>query len=75
LKRSSAKTRLFQVSFLPNIPIIIALIILAFAPFFILNNEEGISNTTAGYALYLIIIGVLGKIILFLTIKQPAENN
>jgi len=71
---NSAKSTLFHLSFVPNIPIIFALIILASAPFFILQNDEGFANTFAGYALYLLIVGVLGKIMIFLISKNNHEK-
>jgi hypothetical protein len=40
-----------------NLPVIIAL------PFFLLQNEQEIANQTAGYAYYLLIVGILWKII------------
>ena len=69
-----SKVAALHVHFLPTYPIIIALIILASAPFLILNNEDGIANTIAGYALYLLLVGVLGKIILFLIRHEPDEK-
>jgi len=46
-----------------NLPIIIALVLLISAPFLILQNEEDIANQIAGYAYYLLIVGILWKII------------
>ena len=74
LKTNSGKATLFRVSFLPNFPIIIALIILFSTPFLILYNEERVANTFAGYALSLLIVGVLGKIILSVINKESHKG-
>jgi hypothetical protein len=56
--------RLLRSNFvLSNLPVIIALNLLASAPFFLLQNQEDIANQNANYPFYLLIIGVLWKII------------
>jgi hypothetical protein len=48
---------------LSNLPIIIALIILTSAPFLLLLHEEDIANQNASYVYYLLIVGVIWKLI------------
>jgi Ca2+/Na+ antiporter len=60
---------------LSNLPIIIALILLASAPIFLLQNENEIANLNAGYAFYLLIVGILWKIIQYMMDKHPRKNN
>jgi hypothetical protein len=56
--------RLLRSNFvLSNLPVIIALIMLASTPFFLLQNEQQIANQIAGYAYYFLIVGILWKII------------
>jgi hypothetical protein len=58
--------RLFNNFVLSNLPILIALVILAFAPFLILQDKQDIANQRAGYAYYFLIVGILWKIIQYL---------
>ena len=58
----STKLRIIYFA-LSNLPIIIALILLASAPIFLLQNENEIANINAGYAFYFLIVGILWKII------------
>jgi hypothetical protein len=60
---------------LSNLPVIIALILLSRAPFFLLQNQEGIGNQIAKYAFYLLIIGVLWKIIQHLMNNHFEKKN
>ena len=56
--------RLLRSNFvLSNLPVIIALVMLASTPFFLLQNEQEIANQIAGYAYYLLIVAILWKII------------
>ena len=55
--------RVFNHTFFYNLPIMIALVMLSVAPLFIMLNEGENANQITGYAFYLIIIGVLFKII------------
>jgi hypothetical protein len=57
-----------------NFPIIIAIIILACAPFLLLQNEENIANQYAGYAFYFLVVGILWKIIQYLRDNLKHEN-
>jgi predicted CDP-diglyceride synthetase/phosphatidate cytidylyltransferase len=60
---------------LSNLPVIIALFMLASAPFFVLQNQEDIANQYAGYAFYLLIVGIVWKIIQYLMNKHFEKNN
>jgi hypothetical protein len=60
---------------LSNLPIIIAPIILTSAPFLLLLHEEDIANQNASYAYYLLIVGVIWKLIQFLRDKPKSVNN
>lgn len=55
--------KVFGYHFFYNLPIIIALVMLGVVPLLIVLNENEKANQIAGYAFYLIILGVLGKII------------
>lgn len=56
--------RLLRSNFdLSNLPVIIALIMLASAPYFLLHYQQDIANQNAGYAFYLLIVAILWKII------------
>ena len=57
-------------SFLINLPVIIPLVVLACAPYFILIKQQDIANDYAGYALYLLVIAVVYKIVQNLVDKQ-----
>jgi hypothetical protein len=48
---------------LSDLPVIIALVMLASTPFFLLQNEHQIANQIAGYAFYFLIVAILWKII------------
>jgi len=48
-----------------NLPVIIALIMLCWACLYILQNELETANQVAGYAYYLLIIGLVWKTIQF----------
>ncbi len=68
--------RLLRSNFvLSDLPVIIALIMLASTPFFLLQNEPEIANQTAGYAYYLLIAAILWKVIQYLIGKHPPERN
>jgi hypothetical protein len=58
-----------------NLPIIIALIMLSSTPFLLLQNEENIANQYAGYAFYLLAVGILWKIIQYLRDNHRHKNN
>jgi Ca2+/Na+ antiporter len=58
-----------------NLPIIIALILLASVPFFILQEQIEIANQIASYAYYLLIVGVIWKFIQYLSDKRKTVNN
>jgi len=60
---------------LSNLPVIIALIMLASPPFFLLQNQDEIANQNAGYAFYLLIVGILWKIIQHFMNKHFEKNN
>jgi len=60
---------------LANMPIGIALIMIASAPFLILQNEYDIANQNASYAYYLLIVGVIWKLIQYLRDKRKPVNN
>jgi len=60
---------------LSNLPIIIALIMLTSAPFLLLLHEEDIANQNASYAYYLLIVGVIWKLIQYLSDKPKPVNN
>jgi hypothetical protein len=55
--------KLFSNFVFSNLPVIIALVMLASTPFFLLQNEQEIANQIAGYAYYLLIVAILWKII------------
>lgn len=55
--------KVFGYHFFYNLPIIIALVMLAVSPLLIMLNENENANQIAGYGFYLIIIGVIGKVI------------
>ena len=48
---------------IPNFPIIVALVLLASAPIFLLSNNYDVANQNAGYAFYLLIAGIIWKVI------------
>ncbi len=58
--------KVFGYHFFYNLPIIIALIMLGISPLMIILNENENANQIAGYAFYLIIVGVVCKIIQYL---------
>ena len=60
--------------FLPNLPVIVALILLSSTPLFLLINEPDTANQNAKYAFYFLIAGVIWKNIQLLTIKQHKDN-
>jgi len=55
---------------LSNLPILIAIALLAFAPVPILQDKQDIANQIAGYAYYFLIVGILWKIIQYF-MKRP----
>jgi len=61
--------------FLPNLPVIVALILLSSTPLFLLINEPDAANRNAEYAFYFLIAGVIWKIIQYLTIKHQHNDN
>jgi len=68
--------RLFLGSYIiPNLPVIIALIVLSSAPLFLLLNEQDAANQNAEYAFYFLIAGVIWKIIQYLTINHRHNDN
>jgi hypothetical protein len=68
--------RLLRSNFvLSNLPVIIALILLASAPFFLLHNQQDIANQNAGYVFYLLIVGILWKIIQHLMNNHFEKKN
>ena len=60
---------------LSNLPVIIALIMICCAPFLLLQNEQEIANQIAGYAYYLLVVGILWKIIQFVLKLYPHKDN
>jgi Ca2+/Na+ antiporter len=58
---------------LSNLPIIIALIVLGSAPFFILQNELYIANQLAAFTFYSLVVGVMWKIIQYLMDRNQHE--
>ena len=60
---------------LSNLPIIIAIILLVSTPFLILQKEEQIANQIASYAYYLLIAGVIWKLVQYLGDKRKPVNN
>ena len=57
-----------------NLPVIIALLLLASSPIYILQNEIEIANQNAGYAFYFLIAGILWKIIKHLMYKLSPKK-
>jgi cytosine/uracil/thiamine/allantoin permease len=51
---------------LSDLPIIVALILLASSPFLILQNENELANQLASYSFYLLIAGIIWKSIEYL---------
>ena len=70
LKHLGARYRALDNTILSNLPVNIPLIKLACVPFFLLQNQEGIANQNAKYAFYLLINGVLRKIIQYFMIRH-----
>ena len=70
-----AHTLLRNRSFLVNLPVIIPLIILMFAPYFILIKQQDVANQNASYAFYLLVIAVIYKIIQNLVTKNVSKSN
>jgi len=64
----------FTKTILSNLPIIIALIMLGSAPFFILQNELYIANQLAAFAFYSLVVGVMCKIIQYLMDRNQHKN-
>jgi hypothetical protein len=60
---------------LSDLPVIIALVMLASAPFFLLQNQDEIANQIAGYAYYLLIVAILWKIIQHFINNQFEKKN
>lgn len=58
--------KVFGYHFFYNLPIIIALVMLGITPLMIILNENENANQIAEYAFYLIIVGVVCKIIQYL---------
>jgi hypothetical protein len=58
--------KVFGYHFFYNLPIIIAMVMLGISPLMIILNENENANQIAGYAFYLIIVGVVFKIIQYL---------
>jgi hypothetical protein len=58
-----------------NLPVIIALVMLASTPFFILQKVNEIANQIAGYAFYFLIAGILWKAIQYLINRYPSKDN
>ena len=50
-------------AFFYNLPIIIALVMLVICPFLIMLDESEKANQVTGYAFYLLVLGVLVKIV------------
>ena len=68
--------RLLRSNFvLSNLPVIIALVMLASTPFFLLQNDQEIANLIAGYAYYLLIVGILWKIIQYFMNNHFEKKN
>ena len=68
--------RLLRSNFvLSNLPVIIALILLASALYFLFHNQQDIANQNAGYAFYLLIVGIFWKIIQHLMNNHFEEKN
>ena len=61
--------------FLPNLPVIVALVLLGSTPVFLLINKPEAANQYAEYAFYFLIAGVIWKIIQLLTIKHQHKDN
>ena len=61
--------------FLPNLPVIVALVLLGSTPYFLLINQPDAANQNAEYAFYFLIAGVIWKIIQLLTIKKQHKDN
>jgi hypothetical protein len=66
LRILKTKWRARDNNFLSNLPVIIALIMLGSTPLLILLNEQEIANQTAASAYYLLIVGVIWKVIQYL---------
>lgn len=65
----------FSKSFiLPNLPIIVALFILSTSPIFLLHNNYDVPNQNAGYAFYLLIAGIIWKIIRYTYKIFPSKD-
>ena len=58
-----------------NLPIIIALILLASTPVYILQSENEIANQNAGYAFYFLIVGILWKVIQYILKNYSHKDN
>jgi cytosine/uracil/thiamine/allantoin permease len=67
--------KLFSNFVFSNLPIIIALIILAYVPFLILQDENEIANQITSYSFYLLIMGVIWKSIEYIMGQHPPENS
>ena len=67
--------RAFDNNFLSNLPVIIALIMLGSTPLLILLNEQEIANQAAASAYYLLIVGVIWKVLLYLNDMRHPVNN
>jgi hypothetical protein len=60
---------------LSDLPIIIALIMLAFVPFLILQDKNETANQITSYSFYLLITGVVWKNIEYLMGQHQPENS
>jgi hypothetical protein len=68
--------RLLRSNFvLSNLPVIFALVMLASTPFFLLQNVQEIANQIAGFAYFLLIVGILWKIIQHFTTNHFEKKN
>lgn len=67
--------RAFDKDFLSNLPVIIALIMLGSTPLLILLNEQEIANQTASSAYYLLIVGIIWKILQYVNDMRNPLNN
>jgi hypothetical protein len=67
--------KLFSNFVFSDLPIIIALIIIAYVPFLILQHENEIANQITSYSFYLLIMGVIWKSIEYIMDQHPPENS
>ena len=60
---------------LSDLPILIALIMLAFTPFLILQAKNETANQVTSYSFYLLVTGVIWKSIEYLMGQDQPENS